>query len=149
MHIVSDAPPESGTDRPPEIVFFDGNCGLCHRAVRFLLSADREGRAFVFAPLFGETFAQEVPETERASIPDSLVLKTREGRFFVRSDAVLYAMNRLGGVYRWLSVLGRVVPRAVRDFFYDGVAKLRHKLFARPESVCPLVPRELRSRFLP
>ena len=37
-------------------IFYDGDCGLCHRAVRVVLAADPEGRAFRFAPLGGETF---------------------------------------------------------------------------------------------
>ena len=38
--------------RTTETLFYDGQCGLCHRAVRFLLAEDRApGGAFRFAPL--------------------------------------------------------------------------------------------------
>jgi predicted DCC family thiol-disulfide oxidoreductase YuxK len=147
--VSADVRSEVTTEEPREIVFYDGNCGLCHRAVRFLLSADPEGRAFVYAPLFGDTFSREIPEHLRAAIPDSLVLKTKDGRVHVRSEAVLLAMMRLGPMYRWLATLARIVPRLLRDLAYDGVAKIRHALFARPADACPLVPPRLRSRFLP
>jgi predicted DCC family thiol-disulfide oxidoreductase YuxK len=142
-------PVPAGGSHAPEVVFYDGDCGLCHRAVQFLLKRDSGGGAFRFAPLFGETFEREIAEDVRATIPDSLVLRTREGQIFVRSEAVLVAMLRLGGFYRLLAVVARWVPRVVRDFFYDGIARIRHRLFARPPSACPLVPVELRSRFLP
>ena len=28
---------------PPEVLFYDGGCGLCHRAVRTVLASDRAG----------------------------------------------------------------------------------------------------------
>jgi predicted DCC family thiol-disulfide oxidoreductase YuxK len=151
MGIVDVARAEADTlpEEAPEIVFYDGNCGLCHHAVRFLLDADEDGSAFVYAPLFGETFAREVASSCRASVPDSLVLKTREGRVLTRSDAVLWAMSRLGTGYRTLARIGGLVPRVLRDFLYDTIAKIRHKLFKKPEGVCPLVPAALRHRFLP
>jgi predicted DCC family thiol-disulfide oxidoreductase YuxK len=147
--VSEDVQTEVPTHEPREIVFYDGNCGLCHRAVTFLLGADRAGRAFVFAPLFGDTFSREIPEHVRATIPDSLVLKTHDGQVYVRSEAVLRAMMRLGPLYRWTAIVARIVPRFLRDMIYDGVAKIRHALFARPSDACPLVPPRLRSRFLP
>lgn len=138
-----------GSSRTHEIVFYDGGCGLCHRAVQFLLRRDREGRSFVYAPLFGETFEREIPEAVRGDIPDSLVLKTTDDRIFVRSDAVLHAMIRLGGIYQVLGILGWIVPRFLRDWAYIFVAKIRHRLFPKPKDACPLVPLELRPRFLP
>ena len=39
---------------PPDQVFYDGHCGLCHRTVLFLLTRDRDGALFRFGPLFGE-----------------------------------------------------------------------------------------------
>jgi len=41
-----------------------------------------------------------------------------------------------------------VVPRFLRDGVYDGIARVRHKLFAKPSEACPLMPEELRRRFL-
>jgi predicted DCC family thiol-disulfide oxidoreductase YuxK len=132
----------------PEVLFYDGGCGLCHRTVRFVLAADR-GERFRFAPLQGSTFRERIPEPERAGLPDSIVLRSPDGRLLVRSDAVLYVMQRLGGLWAPLARLGRLVPRSIRDAAYDFVARVRLRLFARPDDYCPLVPRELRARFLP
>ena len=56
----------------PELVFYDGDCGLCHRTVRFLLARDPEGSLFLFAPLFGETFNREFPLSAREGMADSV-----------------------------------------------------------------------------
>ena len=39
----------------PEILYYDGDCGFCHRTVRFVIALDR-GEAFRFAPIDGSTF---------------------------------------------------------------------------------------------
>lgn len=132
-----------------ETLFYDGSCGLCHRAVRFVLSEDRGGAAIRFAPLQGDTFLASTTEAERVAIPDSLVLRTSEGTLLTRSDAVLHLMKRLGGVWRVLAVVGEVIPRGLRDATYDGIAAVRHRLFAKPSDACPIVPKDLRLRFGP
>ena len=132
----------------PEVLFYDGGCGLCHRTVRFVLWADRAER-FEFAPLQGSTFRQLLPEPVQKTLPDSFVLRTSEGRLLVRSDAVLHILSRLGGFWAVLAGLCRLVPRLLRDAVYDFVARIRLRLFAKPDDYCPLVPKELRARFLP
>ncbi|MBI5445766.1 MAG: DUF393 domain-containing protein, partial [Deltaproteobacteria bacterium] len=34
----------------PDLVLYDGGCGLCHRSVSFLARRDQDGSGFVFAP---------------------------------------------------------------------------------------------------
>lgn len=133
----------------PERIFYDGSCGLCHHAVRFLLDRDPDGSRFRFAPLGGESFEREIPEAERRKLPDSLVLQRRDGVLLLRSDAALHAMRRLGAGWAWLAALGRLVPRFLRDPVYDLVARYRLRLFARPDGTCPILPPPLRARFDP
>jgi predicted DCC family thiol-disulfide oxidoreductase YuxK len=132
----------------PEILFYDGSCGLCHRAVRFLLWADREGRAFRFAPLGGSTFEARIPPSERRGLPDSMVLRTADGALLTRSAGALHVLRRLGGGWRVLAFFSGLVPRLLRDAAYDFVARVRFRLFARPDDACPVVPPALRARFL-
>ena len=135
------------TETATETIFYDGHCGLCHRLVRFVLAADRHGRAFRFAPLDGETFRAKVPESARVNLPDSVVVPTADGSLLVRSAAVLYILHRLGGGWRALGAVLRLVPRPLRDGLYDWIAGIRYRLFARPAGVCPVMPAELRRRF--
>lgn len=133
----------------PERIFYDGSCGLCHHAVRFLLDRDPDGSRFRFAPLGGEAFAREIPAAERQKLPDSLVLRRRDGVLLLRSDAALHALRRLGAGWPALAALGRLVPRFLRDPIYDLVARYRLRLFARPDGTCPILPPPLRARFDP
>jgi predicted DCC family thiol-disulfide oxidoreductase YuxK len=135
------------TAESPDVVFYDGHCGLCHRAVRFLLAEDPTGKTFQFAPLQSELFRAAIPEAERATLPDSIVVRTAEGVTLMRSAAVLYALRRLGGVWRVVGAVAGVVPGGIRDGAYDGIAHIRYKLFPAPVEACPLVPPDLRARF--
>jgi predicted DCC family thiol-disulfide oxidoreductase YuxK len=132
-----------------EMLFYDGHCALCHGAVKFVLKHDRSGNAFRFAPLEGETFRSQVPASERANLPDSIVVLTSDGRLLVRSDAFLHILRRLGRAQKILAGALAIIPRPVRDFAYDFIARVRYRVFGRRDDVCPLVSPGLRKRFDP
>lgn len=129
-------------------IFYDGTCGLCHGFVRFVLARDRVAR-YRFAPLQGTTVRALIPEAGRAALPDSIVVRTGDGRTLVRSDAVLQVLGDLGGGWGGIAGALRVVPRVARDAAYDAVAAVRRRLLRRPREICPLVPEKFRSRFEP
>jgi predicted DCC family thiol-disulfide oxidoreductase YuxK len=118
-----------------DVLLYDGSCGLCHRSVRLILAEDRRGTAFRFAPL---------PEDEAKS---SAIVKTADGRTLTRSDAVIHILHRLGGLWRVSAMVSGVVPGVVRNTMYDGVARIRYRIFGRTKNACPLMPQDLRSRF--
>ncbi len=132
-----------------EYIFYDGHCGLCHRAVKFVLKHDRSGSAFRFAPLQGETFQSRVPAERRAGLPDSFVVLTRDGMLLMRSDASLYISRKLGGGWKLVAQIVGVIPRRLRDAMYDFVARIRYRVFGRQDDLCPVVLPDLRARFDP
>lgn len=129
------------------MVFYDGGCGLCHRAVRFAIAHDADGSRFRFASLDSEGLRRRVPAAERVGLPDSIVALTPDGTLLVRSAAVIHVLERVGGGWKVAGQLLRLVPRAVRDAGYDAVARVRYLLFRRPPEACPVTPPELRARF--
>jgi predicted DCC family thiol-disulfide oxidoreductase YuxK len=133
---------------PVDHVFYDGDCGFCHGSVRFLAAHDRAG-SFRYAPLGGATFLALVPAEARASLPDSLVLRTADGRVLVQGEATLHCLRRLGGGFRLLAALLGVVPRALRDAAYAALARNRKRWLARPSDACPVPNGTLRARFDP
>jgi predicted DCC family thiol-disulfide oxidoreductase YuxK len=133
----------------PATMFYDGECGLCHRAVRFALAEDRRGDQFRFAPLQGETFRTTIAPELDTPLPDSFVVLTPEGTILTRSAGVLYMLKRLGGAWRVIAALGGVVPRLIADALYDVVARSRKKIFATPANTCPMLPKALQARFDP
>jgi predicted DCC family thiol-disulfide oxidoreductase YuxK len=140
-------PPRGGD--AVERIDYDGECGLCQRGVRFVLAEDPEGRRFRFAPLQGETFARAVSPERRAQLPDSIVVETADGRLLVRSAAAVHVLQHLGGLWRVLGTLLALVPRPLRDWGYDCVARVRKHLLAPPPALCPIAPAPIAQRFDP
>ncbi|MCU1312045.1 MAG: hypothetical protein JWO20_3170 [Candidatus Angelobacter sp.] len=132
-----------------DIIFYDGTCGLCHWFVQWVLARDPNG-VFKFAPLQGDSFQKIVPPNLRVNLPDSIVVRDQAGEILTRSSAALYMIDRLHlrGFWRPLLFVARWMPRAVRDLFYDLIASVRYRIFGRKESMCPILPPHLRTRFL-
>ncbi len=152
IHLLTFNPAWIGKLRPKAVdhVFYDGGCGLCQRWVRFLLAEDAgPGHAFRFAPLQSVAFEQRRQGVSAGpgELPDSIVVITERQELLVRSDAVLYVLERLGGLWRVLAFVGACLPRGVRDGLYDGVARIRRRVFEQPAEACPMMPVELRRRF--
>lgn len=93
------------------IVFFDGACGLCDRAVRWLWNhTDADVR---FAPLQGETAKERVPEKFRTLLLSTLVV-WEDGRVSVESDGLAAIAYRMPGLHgRMARALTRPLCKAV------------------------------------
>jgi len=139
-------PPKRNTDA---VLFYDGECGLCHRWVKFTMKRDRDGDIVQFAALQGETIRQKLSDHERDALPDSVVFLGADNQIKTKSTAVIAILDHLGGFWRVCAGAMKIIPRAIRDFGYDRVAAIRHKLFRKPKELCPMMPPEMRDRFLP
>lgn len=145
-----DTEPPASPDSSGPILLFDGVCSFCNGTVQFILRRDRNG-TMRFAPIGGSTWdriAERHPEVRGV---DSLILVrspgTEQESVAIRSDAVLGIAAYLGGLWRaWL--LGRFVPRPLRDLAYAAFARVRYRLFGRYDT-CPLPSPDVRARFLP
>jgi len=134
------------------VILYDGVCGLCNGVVKFLLPRDR-GKRLRFAALQGAYAAAALARhgiVLPPGAPESIVLIDQPGtadeRLYFRSEAALRIAAALPGVWR-LSGLFRLVPRVVRDWVYDRVARSRYRIFGRYDA-CPMPTPESRSRFL-
>ena len=130
-------------DRP--VVLFDGVCNLCNGSVQFLIARDPSAR-LRFATLDSSVARSLIHESGAPGpLPDSIVL-IDDGRVFTRSTAALRIARRLR--FPWPLLYGLiVVPRPLRDFLYDWVARNRYRWFGKRDS-CMLPTPELRARFL-
>ncbi len=135
------------------ILFFDGECGFCDRAIRFAMSHDTHGRLYAGA-LSGTTAAQALaPFTSMLRNVDSTVLylpatAAQNAQVQIHSDAALAVLRLLGGIWGVLGVVGLVVPRWIRDAAYRLFARHRFRFFGRV-AACELWPAEWRARMLP
>ena len=130
------------------IIFYDGECALCHRFIKFVLRHD-EKVEFYFSPLQGETIKKLVAADQLKSLPDTVVVRAFAGELFLKSDGTIYVLKRLGPISRATAGFLSIIPRFIRNFGYDVIAAVRKKIFGTKTDYCPLVPSELRERFLP
>lgn len=126
-----------------KIIFYDGDCPLCNRAVRFILREDRQ-KQFHFAPLNGQTAEKELKDL-RLKHPslDTLVL-LEKGKKWIEGKAALRILWLIGGKWAligWLSFL----PSPLFDFFYRIIARNRYKLFSGFKPI----DTNVKDRFLP
>ena len=127
------------------IVFFDGVCGLCNASVDLLIRLD-SNRHLMFAPLQGITAEQYDICLPPDNDPETLICFTN-GKQHERSDAIIHIMRRLGLPYSLLCIFV-IIPRPLRDIFYNVLAKYRYKFFGKKES-CRLPLPEEKQYFLP
>lgn len=135
---------DSQVHQPP-VVFYDGVCGLCNRWIDFLFRHDRL-RRLKFAPLQGTTASQTLPGGARMN-PDSVVLWEPAG-VYEKSDAVWRILCALPFPWPCCGWAIRLVPRFLRNWGYELIAKRRYRWFGKMES-CRLPNSEERAQFLP
>ena len=69
-----------------------------------------------------------------------------DGKAYVKSDAAIRVASYLRGVWRLVGAI-RIIPRPIRDWMYDVVARNRYRWFGRVEA-CMAPSPDLRARFL-
>jgi predicted DCC family thiol-disulfide oxidoreductase YuxK len=116
---------------PGPVVLYDGECGLCHRSVKFLLERDRN--RLWYAPLQGETAA--ALRAEHPAIPQTLesVVLVDGGKVHLRSKAFLYVAKYLPRPWRWAYHF-RWLPAVVLDLGYRVIASLRYRIWGKYDS---------------
>ncbi len=129
---------------PDGLVLFDGVCVLCSGWVRFLLARDRDG-AFRFTPIqspYGRALSARLgidPDNPETNVTIA------GGRAYFKLDTVMQSLGRCPhwGFVRALAIL----PRPLRNWIYDRVARNRYRLFGRTES-CMVPTPDVSRRFL-
>lgn len=133
------------------IILYDGVCGLCNRLVQFVLKRDTHDR-FRFASL-QSPFAARILQRFGANPLDLdtvyVVLNYGQSgeRLAARSDAVILILRQLGGFWNALSWPWRALPKPLRDWKYNLVARYRYLVFGKYD-LCPLPQEKDKPKFL-
>lgn len=125
------AVPDFPDDRP--LMVFDGVCVLCSGAVQWIINHDPDAR-MRFASAQGPLGQALYRQTGQPTEPFDTMLIVANGRITGKSDGFFEIMRCIGGRWRALTVL-RVIPRPVRDWVYDRIARNRYAMFGR-KTVC-------------
>ncbi|MDP2174961.1 MAG: DCC1-like thiol-disulfide oxidoreductase family protein [Bacteroidota bacterium] len=129
------------------VVFFDGVCNLCSNSVKFIIKNDSKN-LFKFSSLQSkyaiETF-ENYPEINTSKL-QSIILKSKDNQIYTQSTAVLKIAYHLRFPINLLVVF-IIIPKTIRDWIYQIIAKRRYKWFGKKE-VCWLPNPELATKFI-
>lgn len=126
------------------IWLYDGVCVLCSGAVQYTLRHERAPaiRFVAIQSRKGRALAQA--HGIDPDDPESFLF-IEDGKALAKSDGVLALMRHLRGPARLLLV-GAVLPRAIRDWLYDRVARNRYRWFGQ-KTACERPDPAQRHRF--
>jgi predicted DCC family thiol-disulfide oxidoreductase YuxK len=126
------------------VFLFDGVCILCSRSVALVLKHER-------APMIRFVAIQSVEGKALAKVhgidpddPESFLF-IENGTALPKSDGIAALLGYLRAPWSWIGAF-RILPRPVRDWFYDRIARNRYRLFGKRES-CIMPTPEMRQRF--
>jgi predicted DCC family thiol-disulfide oxidoreductase YuxK len=118
--------------------------------VRFALRHDH-AKVFRFASLqssFGSRVLKQHGVDGAALTTVYVLASGEEGQVLLhRSEAILFLMDRFGGIWSELAQMARLLPLGIRDWAYNLIPRHRYRIFGRYDS-CPLPTVVDRERFL-
>ena len=120
------------------VIYYDGECGLCHLAVRFILKVDSKSK-FYFSPLSNL-------DNNLKNI-DSIILK-KGNKVFYEGQAIIMIFEDIDNNWNYLANVLKLIPINVLDTAYRWVSRNRAKVSVKKVSSCPIVPSSYQKRFI-
>lgn len=128
-----------------KVILFDGDCHFCNYWVNFIIKNDTDDK-FFFASLQSEYGKQQLEKFNLSSLATDTFVLIDNDNYYIKSDAALLVVKELN---HWLknSIFLKIIPKIVRDFIYDFIAKNRKKIFFI-KSYCLIPSDKVRNKFL-
>lgn len=123
---------------------YDGVCVLCSGGVRYTLRHERDHAIRFVAIQSREGRELAMRHGIDPDEPESFLFIER-GRALAKSDGVLALIAHLNGPVRLL-LAGHGLPKSLRDWLYDRVARNRYRIFGR-KTACEMPDPAQRQRF--
>ena len=127
------------------IILFDGVCNFCNRTINIILKYDDQAY-FQFAASQSSAAMGIMQAFNLDEKAISSVILIEQEKVFTKTDAVIQIANRLSGWPKLFRVL-KFIPKPIRDFAYDLIAKNRYALFGKKDN-CMIPDASIRHRFL-
>jgi predicted DCC family thiol-disulfide oxidoreductase YuxK len=132
-------------DKKKNILLFDGVCNLCNGAVQFILKRDKK-KIFQFASLQSEAGERLLRQYGLSTTAFHSLVLIQDDHVFLKSTAVLKIAKQLGGFCKlWYAFI--IIPRFIRDFIYDLVARSRYRIFGKRDR-CMIPTADVSDRFI-
>ena len=128
------------------IVLFDGLCNLCNGSVIFVLKHEK-APIFKFASIQSETGKKLLSWCGLPQGFSDAVIYIENENIHLGSTAALKIGQRLRFPWSFISSLGLVVPKILRDWVYNQIGIHRYQWFGRKD-ICVVPTEALKPRFL-
>ena len=103
---------------------------------------------FFFSPLKGKSFKKIQTQLSNHTFPDSIVVyDENENQVYLKSKAIIKVLSLLRYPWKFGAFLLKSLPIQLTDMIYDFVAKIRHRLFKKPQNACPLIYQDKKKFF--
>jgi len=117
-----------------DVLFLDGDCGLCHGLAFFMddrLAIDSD---ISYRPIQSAEVQDIISNfTDRQQKADTVYL-IRANKVYIRSSAAVRCLLYLKWYWKlWFPILW-LIPLPIRDTIYRMIAMSRHQIFKQPES---------------
>jgi predicted DCC family thiol-disulfide oxidoreductase YuxK len=126
------------------ILFYDGDCALCNRCVRYVTTHEKNNELF-FSSLQSDYAKQLLAKYNYNFSNLSTLVLVLDGKIFYKSDAALNLSKFLKPPYSWALAL-KIFPRFLRNAVYDIIARNRKKWWKK--EFCFLPTLEMKKRFI-
>lgn len=138
-----DDPNVPAFDDSKPLFVFDNVCVLCSGGAAFIMRHDKAAKvSFTSAQgRLGEALCAHY-----CLDWDESYLFLRNGLPFTKSTGYFEVARALGGIWQ-LGLIFQLVPRPVRDWVYDLVARNRYRWFGKTEA-CALLSEDQRARLV-
>jgi predicted DCC family thiol-disulfide oxidoreductase YuxK len=131
------AVPSFPDDKP--LFVFDGYCVLCSGGARWVMRHDRQ-RNFRFSA--AQSTLGKALYAHYGIDWDATYLLVSGGLPYAKSSGYLHMCRIVGGWWRGVLILA-LIPRPLRDWVYDLVARNRYRWFGTA-GYCELIPDDLK-----
>ena len=131
------------TSKNNYIVFYDGDCGFCNSTVQFILEHENKDQIH-FTALQSDFTVDFLKENNFPATDISTLYFWSNGKLLQKSNAALEISRHLKTPYSWIYFF-KIIPRFIRDFAYDFIARHRKKI---KNDACFLPSENQQKRFL-
>ncbi|WP_456424654.1 thiol-disulfide oxidoreductase DCC family protein [Lutibacter sp.] len=127
------------------IILFDGVCNLCNSSVNFIIKHDTKEQ-FLFASLQSDAAKEILLQFSTKKLTVDSIMLIEGKNIYEKSSAILQISKHLNSGYKVLYGF-IIIPKFIRDWVYDIIAKNRYKWFGKKEK-CMIPTPEIKNRFI-
>lgn len=128
-----------------QIILFDGVCNFCNYWVNFILARDKKD-IYRFAAIQSPAGQAVMNVIGLSDTIIQTVILVDGKNIYTKSTAALRVIKNLSGPTKTLYPL-IIIPKFIRDFFYDLIASYRYNLFGKRDT-CRVPTAEEKNKFL-